>query len=267
MLRNAFLKGLRDRRRSFPVWAVCLLLLPLWLCTFYPSIAKSASGLQSLINGLPEAFKNMFVGAGESYTSPIGYLDGKTMSLMSPLILVIFAVGVAAAQIAGEEDEGTLSLLLAYPVTRTRLLAQKLAVLVTGVVALALAHFLGMVAGVALENMDLSAKSMAAGHVSMTLFALAIGCLAFAVGAATGKRGLAVGVATVVAAASYLLNAVAPLAHWSEPLLKVSLFHYYGGAEPMYTGFRLVNIAVLTGFALVCVAVAFAWFRRRDVRV
>ena len=267
MLRNAFLKGLRDRRRSFPVWAVCVLLLPLWLCTFYPSIAKSQSGLQSLINNLPAAFKNMFVGAGESYTSPIGYLDGKTMSLMSPLILVIFAVGVAATQIAGEENEGTLSLLLAYPVTRTRLLAQKLAVLVVGVIALDLAHFVGMVIGVAVEHMDLSVKSMAAGHLSMALFALAIGCLAFAAGAATGQRGFTVGLATVVAAVSYLLNAVAPLAHWSKPLQKVSLFYYYGGAEPMYTGFRPLNIGVLLGVMLVAVAVAFATFQRRDVRV
>jgi ABC-2 type transport system permease protein len=267
MLRNAFLKGLRDRRRSFPIWAVCLFLLPLWLCTFYPSISKSSSGIQQMINNLPDAFKNMFAGSNESFTSAIGFLDGKTMSLMSPLIVVIFAVGLAAAQIAGEEDEGTLSLLLAYPVTRTRLLAQKLAVVVVGTVLLTLVHFLGMVIGVAIEHMDLSVTSMAAGHLSMALFSLAIGCLAFAVGAATGKRGLAVGVATVVAAVSYLLNAVAPLAHWSEPLQKVSLFYYYGGAEPMYTGFRLLNIGVLAGVTLAAAGVAFAWFRRRDVRV
>ena len=60
------------------------------------------------------------------------YLNGELFSFMTPLFVMIFAIGLAAAQIAGEEENGTLSLLLAYPVSRDRLLAQKYGVLVDG---------------------------------------------------------------------------------------------------------------------------------------
>src|SRR5512136_2236331 len=130
MLRDSFLKGLRDLRRSFPLWAAGVAVLPIWLVLMYPSVQRSAADVQRYVDNLPEAFKNMFMGEGSDYGSPIGFMDAELMSFMTPIVLIVFAVGLATAQIAGEEERGTLSLLLSYPVSRTRLVAQKLAVVV-----------------------------------------------------------------------------------------------------------------------------------------
>ncbi len=63
MLRNAFFKGHARPAalvpRSGPSAWPCM---SIWLCLFYPSVAKSPSGVQKLIDNLPAAFKNMFIG-------------------------------------------------------------------------------------------------------------------------------------------------------------------------------------------------------------
>jgi ABC-2 type transport system permease protein len=268
MLRSTFLKGLRDLRRSFPWWAVGVAILPIWLCLMYPSVKESTADIQAYIDNLPEAFKNMFMGEGADYASPVGFMDSEIMSFMSPILFMVFAIGLAVRQIAGEEERGSLSLLLAYPVSRGRLLAEKLGVLVTGVVALTAVHLVAMFAGVALvDEMTLGAGTIVGGHVYLGLLTLAVGAIAFALGAATGRRGLSIGVATVVGAGSYLLNALAPLSDTLEPLQKASLFYYYGGAQPLATGLDAGYVAVLVATAVVAIVIAFVTFLRRDVRV
>ena len=104
-------------------------------------------------------------------------------------------------------------------------------------------------------------------HVALFLLALSLGTLSLTVGAATGRHGAAVGVSTIVAAAAYLVNALAPLSHTLKPLQKLSLFYYYGGAQPLSIGVRPVYAGLLLAVTAVLAAVAFLAFERRDVRV
>jgi ABC-2 type transport system permease protein len=46
------------------------------------------------------------------------------------VLLIIFTTGIGARAIAGEEESGRLDLLLAYPVSRTRVVVQRFAALV-----------------------------------------------------------------------------------------------------------------------------------------
>ena len=48
---------------------------------------------------------------------------------MVPLLLLIAAIGAGARATAGEEERGTLDLLLANPISRRRLVLEKLAAL------------------------------------------------------------------------------------------------------------------------------------------
>lgn len=266
MLRNVFLKGLRDLRRSFVFWALGTAILPIWLGLMYPSIEKSAGVMQDYLENMPEAFTNMFVGEGGDFTSPMGFIDAELFSFMGPIVLIVFAIALAVRQIAGEEEGGTLGLLLSYPVSRGFLLLEKLAVTVVGVAGISFVTFVALVLGVRMGGADLGVGAMAAAMTSLFLLTLAVAAIAFAVGAATGNRGAAMGVAAAVAAGSYLLNALAPLVESLEPLQKASLFYYYGGVQPLREGLQAGNVAVLLGVTLVAVAASYVLFARRDVR-
>ncbi len=267
MLRNVLLKGLRDMRRSFPFWALGAAIMPFLLGLIYPSIEKAGEDVQRYIEAMPEEFLAMFVGPARDFTSPVGYVDAELFSFMAPIIFIAFGIALAVKQIAGEEEQGTLSLLLSYPVSRARLLAEKAVVVVVGLILLTVAQLLALWLGAELGGMDLPLRTMAGGHVNIFLLTLSVAAIAFAAAAATGNRGIAIGVAVAVALGSYLLNALAPLSDTIEPFRKLSLFYYYGGVQPLRQGVDPVYAAVLVGVAAVAGAVAFVAFRRRDIHV
>lgn len=271
MLRDAFFKGLRDLRRSLPWWAIGIGIWPLWMGAVYPSMRENAADMEDYIESMPDAFKNMFMGEA-SFSTPIGFVDAELMSMMSPLLFLIFAIGLATRQIAGEEESGSLSLLLSYPLSRTRLLTQKLGVLLVGVLAITVVEIVAMLLMIEIGDMGrgefaLDTVTVLKGHVYLGLLTLAVALVTFAAGAATGRRGLTIGVGAAVGAGSYLLNALAPLSDSVDFLQKVSLFYYAGGAEPLAIPLRPGYLAVLLGTTLVAAGVAFVTFGRRDVRV
>jgi ABC-2 type transport system permease protein len=267
LLRSVFLKGLRDLRRSFPFWAIGAAIMPITLGLLYPSIERSSADVQRYIEAMPEAFITMFVGAARDFTSPVGYMDAELFSFMAPIVFIAFGISLAVRQIAGEEEQGTLNLLLSYPRGRTRLLVEKAAVLVVGLTLLTAAQLAAMVVGVRIGGADLGFGTILEGHIVLFLIALAVSAIAFAAAAATGNRGFALGVAAIVALGSYLLNALAPLNETVAPLQKASLFYYYGGTQPLRNGVDAGSAAVLLAVTAAAFAVALVTFARRDIHV
>lgn len=267
MLRDAFFKGLRDQRRSLLIWAASVVGYVVMMASLFPSIREASADMQGYIESMPEAFRRAFMGESTDFGDAVTYLNGELFSFMTPLFVLIFAIGLATAQIAAEEENGTLSLLLAYPVSRRRLLAQKYGVLLAGTAALCAAHLVAMVACDALIGLGLAAGDVVGAHVSLLLLGLAVGTVAFATGAATGRRGPTIAVGAAVAAVAYMLNIVAQLVDALRWARWLSLFHYYGGAEPLRVGFRPAHMAVLLGVTALAALAALLSFERRDVHV
>lgn len=267
MLRDAFFKGLRDQRRALLIWAAAVAGYVVMMCSLFPSIRKSAADMRDYIESMPEAFRKAFMGQSADLGDAVTYLDAELFSFMTPLFVVIFGIALAAAQIAGEEENGTLSLLLAHPVSRTRLLLQKYAVLVTGAAVLCGAHLAAMLLADASIDLDMPTGDVVGAHVMLLLLALAVATVAFAVGAATGRRGLTIAVGAAVGIVAYLLNIVAQLVVSLSWLRRLSLFYYYGGAEPLRLGLQPAYAAVLILVILAAGVAAWQAFERRDVHV
>ncbi|MGH8972816.1 MAG: ABC transporter permease subunit, partial [Acidimicrobiia bacterium] len=131
---------LHDHRRSAGWWALGMAGLVVFTVAFYPSVKGNAS-FDELFADLPPAVRAL-VGAQEGIplTSPAGYLHARLFAIMVPVLLLIFGVGAGARAIGGSEADGTLELLLANPVTRLRVAAERYlaVVLLLGVVTGAL---------------------------------------------------------------------------------------------------------------------------------
>jgi ABC-2 type transport system permease protein len=256
-------KAARDQRRGLIGWGLAVAAVVLMYAAFYPSIRDSAADLQSYIDNLPEAIRNIV--AGEDYASPVGYLESEYFNTMGPLVVLIFAIGAGARAIAGEEEAGTLDLLLSTPVRRSEVLATKAlsivgsAVVLSGVAAISIALF-----G---PPFDLSVPigAVIAASTMLALLGLAFGGVAFAVGAATGRRTLANAVAGGFAVLTFIVNAVGPTVDWLRPMRPLTPFRWYQDPGLLTGGLHASNVAILAGLSLVSYAVAHVTFDRRDL--
>jgi ABC-2 type transport system permease protein len=87
------------------------------------------------------------------------------------------------------------------------------------------------------------------------------------VGAATGKRGLAIGAVAIVGVVTYFGNTLGPSVDVTTWMRDVSPFHYYSGGEPLRNGFQLVDSLVLLLTSIGLVVLGGIAFDRRDVAV
>ena len=169
MLRNVYLKSLRDMRRSIVWWSLGLIAMTALMIAVYPTIRDNPD-LNKLVENYPEALKAFIAFGGDlDYTSGAGYLGSELFAFMVPLLLSIAAIGAGARATAGEEEGGTIDLLLANPVSRQRLVFEKATALATEVVLLAVVLWISLLVGVEIVGMDISAANLAAATVSAAL--------------------------------------------------------------------------------------------------
>ena len=266
MLRNVLLKTLRDQRRGLLWWGIGLVVLAASMMAFYPSFAD-ASEFDDLLDEMPEALSKVFLGEVSDLTSPEGYLNSQLFVLFLPLLFMIFTIAQGSSAIAGEEDRGTLDLLLSNPVARWRVVADKFGAMAITTLMLAFVFWVAMAIGAVVAGMDIGMWLMAQATLSTALLGLVFGALALALGCATGKRSVCFGVASALGTGAYFLNALAPLVEVLEPSRKLSPFYYYIGADPLTNGLDLGHVAVLIGLAGVLLAVGLVTFNRRDLAV
>jgi ABC-2 type transport system permease protein len=171
VLRNVFAKTLRDQRRSLGWWSLGLVAVVAVYVLPYR---------QFLDSGMLDNNTDTPIYQALGYdNSPAGYLQGTLFALLGPLLVVMMAVAAGARAVAGDEEAGALDLLLAHPVSRTQLVLERFG-------------------------------ALAAASLGLVLLALGIGTVALAAGAASGHRGLTLGVTAAVAVAAYLAHTVAP---------------------------------------------------------
>ena len=266
MLRNVFLKTLRDQRRSLIWWAIGLVALTSLTVAFYPLFSDTTE-FDEIFDQMPEALGRLFAGDITDFTSPEGFLNSQLFVLVVPLMFIIFAVLGGSGAIAGEEGAGTLSLLLTSPTPRWRVVVHKFGAIAAATFALAFFLWLGLAIGAAIVDMDVSMLRLAAASVSTALLGIAFGALALALGCITGARGTSAGAASAIALAAYFLNALAPLADALEPLQKLSPFYYFIAGDPLTNGLNALHVAVLLGLTAAALGVALFTFERRDLRV
>jgi len=102
-------------------------------------------------------------------------------------------------------------------------------------------------------------------HALQALLAVGFGMIALAIGAATGRRGLALGITSALAVLTYLVWALGSSVDALAPVEPLSPFRWFGEPQPVSNGTGWENVLVLVAIPVVAYVVARVTFERRDL--
>lgn len=254
-----FLLAVRLRFVSALLSALGMLLVLLMVGALFPAVGGAIGKLD-----LPEGVADLLGGA--DYSTVAGWFRSEIGAVYGPLVVGATAITAAAGSTAGEEEDRILALVLAHPVDRSRLILAKAVAAGAGVAIVAAGTWIGLVAGVAIAGGGVGLGDLTALVVHLAFFGFAVGSLALAVAAATGRKAVSVAAASAFAVAGFLVNGFAPLVDAIEWLKYLSPFYYYEASDPIANGIDIGHLAVLAAVAAAFTAAAAILIRSRDLR-
>jgi ABC-2 type transport system permease protein len=258
---SIFSKALWEQRHSLPGWGVGIALLILLESALWPSM-RDMSGLEGYLAEFPKPLKELF--AIDQMSTGAGFLDAELFSLMLPLMFLVAGVALGARLVAGEQEAGTLDLLLVTPLTTVRMLVETTLAVITSMALLGMTTWAALVVSNALFDLGVSPVAAAGATLAMVLLGAEFGLLTLVAGALTGRRGLALGTGAALALASYVLYVggvfVSGLAGWAA----WSPFHQALHEGALRGGFQ-ASFAWLAIPPAVAVLLAAPLWGRRDL--
>jgi ABC-2 type transport system permease protein len=250
---------LRDHRRGFAIWAAALAAITFFYMSFWPTMGQT---MVEAIEGMPQGL--MAAMGYDRIGTAAGYLEAVVYGLLGPVLLLVHGIALGGRLIAGQEEDGTLELDFAAPLSRARVYWGRLAaawLLVTGLVA---AITLAVLVSNPTFDLDVSPANVAAAGIGLWLLVGGFVTVAFAVGAATGRRGLAVGAVAALAVITYVFRGVANAAG-IDVYANFSPLAWFLRPDPLANGLDLASTLQLAAITLVAAPVGLWRFRRRDL--
>ena len=257
MTRSIFTQTVKEQRRGLIGWSIALFAVSMIYVPSYSTFAEqglSAEGGIYDVMGMSDM------------ASAAGYLNSTMFALIGPLLLLIFAITFGARS-AAQEENGTLDLLLAQPISRTKVIAQRFAALAFQTLVLTAVLATAVLVGASAGDLGIPAGNILAAVAALGLLALVFGALTQLAGAVTGHRGSAIGIAAIVGLAAYLANNLGAMSESTEWLRYASPFYYVNGSSPLINGWDAAHLSVLAIIPIVAVAIALTSFNRRDLAV
>ncbi len=262
MFRSVYLKSFRDYRVPILGWGLGLGALMAAVLAAVPTVFASP------------AAKAAVVAIGSSYAwiaEPIkidtagGYATWKYG--ITILVVLIWPLLAGSGMLRGEEERGSLDVLLSLPRGRVRVALEKVAALWTALLVFGLVVGLLTFAGGARLNGEISLGATLAFGGNLALICAVFGSIAVLVSQFTQERRTASGLTAgilLVAIVVDMVHRVVPNTVW---LSQLSPIYYYNLSKPLVPGYGANAGAMLflLALSLLFTGAAVWLFARRDV--
>ncbi len=259
-----FKNTLKKLRGTIIGWSIGLLLYDMMMSSFYSSIGQMGDQMLQMLDSYPQEMLAFFPSI-DKFTSPVGYIDTYFSSLMS-IIVGIFAVSACAKLIVGDEEKGTLDLVISHPISRTGLYWGRVLAFGTAAILILLTAWLGWLIPAENAGFELNALDFLLPMLPLFAVLMLFGSVAILFSMLLPAARLSSSLAAALLVANYLLIGMSGLNEDLKPIFEVTPLHFYQGAfiiEDPNWGWLLGMI----GISLVIFAITWGIFQRRDIRV
>jgi len=256
-------KTLRDNARGIAGWTLGIVALVAVQLSVFPSVSDTTSKIVDFADAFPEVFRKIF--RLEDYGSAVGYLSTELFSASLPLIFI--AVGVTwGARVATDElEQGTSDVLYSLPLSRAHVMWVRLAAMVGVLIFLGVIVTVSLAIGGPLVEMSIAVSRLAAASVSIALAGLIFGSLAAFVGAASGRRSVALGIGLTVAIACFVVYSLAPIVEVMDDVNPYNPMQWTIGAESLKDGIDTWYCIAALATSIVPMFATIIAFDRRDL--
>jgi ABC-2 type transport system permease protein len=260
LLGSVYRKTIRD----WLLWTI-IAVATLWgVSALYIGLMASSGDLYvSMIADMPEALSNIY---GRSDGTAAGLAMSGIFFLMGPMVLLTYVIGLGSSAAVGEEEAGTLPILLASPLRRRSILVAKTSVAAIGALIIILAMWAGVQLLASIFGMDLSSQGTFAAAVQLAGMVLFFGALALGISAWRGSSALGIGVAAGLALVSYFITTLLPVVDQLADLARLTPWYLLSGADALSRGVDVVLLAIALSLAAVLFGAGAYALDRRDLK-
>lgn len=254
---------LRQGKTSFLIWTASIGFL-LVVCIFlFPEMKGEIEGVSDIFASMG-SFTAAFGMDKLSFGTLIGFYSvecGNVLGLGGAFYAALCAVGV----LSKEEKDRTAEFLLAHPLSRVRIVTEKLIAVLVQITAMNLIIYAISVGSVAAIGESVPWKEFNLLHMAYYILQIEIAGICFGVSAFIRKGSAGVGLG--IAAMMYFLNLIANITQEAEFLKYITPFGYCEGADIVTNGSLdgiMISIGIATG--ILGIIAAFLKYTRKDIR-
>lgn len=254
---------LRQGKTAFLIWTAAIGFL-LGVCVFlFPEMKGEMEGIGEVFSSMG-SFTAAFGMDRLNFGTLVGYYTiecGNVLGLGGAFFSALCAVNI----LSKEEKEKTAEFLLAHPISRARILTEKLVAVLVQISALNLIIYAVSVGSMAMIGEKIPWKEVNLLHLAYYLLQLELAGICFGISAflRKGSAGAGLGVALLL----YCLNLIANMTESADFLKYITPFGYCDGADIVSSGSlngTMIAIGVVMGIA--CIAVAYLHYNKKDIR-
>lgn len=255
-------KELKKGGKALTVWTLSIAFMLAVCIVIYPEMKSEMDSMSDVFSNMG-AFSDAFGMDQLNFATLIGYYGlecGNVLGIGGGL----FAAFLGMAMLSKEEKEHTSEFLFSHPVSRFRVVLEKMIAVILQVVVLNVAVFLISLLSIKAVGESVPIKEFLLIHVAYFLLQIELSLICFGISAFMKKGGIALGIG--VAVMMYFANLVANITDKTEFLKYITPYAYSDSAK-IVENKALDGTLISLGMAYMLVAViaGFVKYTKKDI--
>ncbi|MBQ8039552.1 MAG: ABC transporter permease subunit [Lachnospiraceae bacterium] len=253
---------LRQNRTSFWIWTIVISFM-IGVCVFiYPEMKGEMESISDVFSDMG-SFSAAFGMDQINFGTLLGYYAiecGNVLGLGGAFFAALCGAGI----LAKEEKDRTAEFLLTHPISRVKIITQKLIAVLSQVVILNVIVFAVVALAMVSIGENIPWEEMLLLHAAYLLLQIELAGICFGISAFLRRGSLGVGLG--VAVTMYFLNLISNITESAEFLKYVTPFGYANGSDIVTNvelDIQLISIGMV--YAIVGVVLAYLKYTKKDI--
>lgn len=253
---------LKTGTKTLSIWTLSIGFMIMLCMLLYPEIGNQIGQVEDVYSNMG-GFTAAFGMDKISIATPMGFYGIECGSVMD-IGCSLFVAMLGANMLSKEERYHTAEFLLTHPISRQRVIFEKLIAVVIQIVVLNLICALLAIISFKIIGEKIYLDEFGLFHVAQLLMQLEIAFICFGISAFLkhSSMGIGIGVATLL----YFLNIVGNISEKAEFVKYITPFKYADAADVISScsiDKKLILIGVI--YALISVVFAFLYYGKKDI--